>query len=101
MRKLYALVAEEHYHGVKDKDKIMKAKAPEKIYLLDYNDAMVTPLEGDTIYVREDAFIEKACEWLRDNYLKYPNEDCSDTKRFVTDFAYYIKKGGKVCQKQQ
>ena len=46
----------------------MKAREmPEKIYLFDYNDAMVTPLEGDTIYVREDAFIEKACEWLYDN----------------------------------
>ena len=43
----------------------MKAREmPEKIYLFDYNDAMVTPLEGDTIYVREDAFIERACEYL-------------------------------------
>ena len=33
---------------------------PERVYLFDYNDAMVTPLEGDTTYVREDAFMEKA-----------------------------------------
>ena len=39
----------------------MKAnEMPERIYIFDYNDAMVTPLEGDTVYVREDAFIEKA-----------------------------------------
>ena len=44
----------------------MKAnEMPERIYLFDYNDAMVTPLEGDTTYVREDAFIEKACEWFK------------------------------------
>ena len=44
----------------------MKANGmPERIYIFDYNDAMVTPLEGDTMYVREDAFIEKACEFLK------------------------------------
>lgn len=45
----------------------MKAnEMPERIYIFDYNDAMVTPLEGDTVYVREDAFIEKACSILKD-----------------------------------
>lgn len=44
---------------------------PDKIYIFDYNDAMVTPLEGDTVYVREDAFIEKACSWLKENKDKY------------------------------
>ena len=45
----------------------MKAnEMPERIYIFDYNDAMVTPLEGDTTYVREDAFIEKVCDWLSD-----------------------------------
>ena len=45
----------------------MKAnEMPERIYIFDYNDAMVTPLEGDTVYVREDAFIEKVCDWLSD-----------------------------------
>jgi signal peptidase I len=43
----------------------MKAnEMPKKIYLFDYNDAMVTPLDGDTVYVREDAFIEKARKWF-------------------------------------
>ena len=52
----------------------MKAnEMPEKIYIFDYNDAMVTPLEGDTVYVREDAFIEKA-ENFFENYLE--EEEC-------------------------
>ena len=52
----------------------MKAnEMPERIYIFDYNDAMVTPLEGDTMYVREDAFIEKVESFLnrkddRDSY---------------------------------
>lgn len=41
---------------------------PKKIYLFDYNDAMVTPLDGDTVYVREDAFIEKALAYLHDKF---------------------------------
>ena len=27
---------------------------PERIYLFDYNDALTTPLEGDTEYIRKD-----------------------------------------------
>lgn len=53
---------------------------PEKVYILDYNDAMVTPLEGDTIYVREDAFIEKALKWYCLDCEC--NDNCKDTKCF-------------------
>ena len=45
----------------------------------------------DVEYVRTDAFIEKACEWIRDNYLKYPSEDCADTTKFVVDFKKYME----------
>jgi len=46
----------------------MKAnEMPEKIYIFDYNDAMVTPMEGDTVYVREDAFIDKATKWINEH----------------------------------
>lgn len=52
----------------------MKAnEMPKKIYLFDYNDAMVTPIEGDTVYVREDAFIEKASEFFEDHFTE---ENC-------------------------
>lgn len=70
-------------------------KMPEKIYLFDYNDAMVTPLEGDTIYVREDAFIEKAAEWIKNKAENYIVDTplCSyfDYKRAVEDFKDYTK----------
>ena len=46
----------------------MKAnEMPKKVYLFDYNDAMVTPMEGDTVYVREDAFIDKATKWINEH----------------------------------
>ena len=68
----------------------MKAnEMPKRIYLFDYNDAMVTPLEGDTIYVREDAFIEKAAEWLMENVEKHISADGEYTvyyNEMVEDF---------------
>lgn len=68
-------------------------RMPEKIYLLDYNDTMVTPLEGDTIYVREDAFIEKAQLFLIDKLKEIPmgngkmkiKADCS-LEDFIEEF---------------
>ncbi len=77
----------------------MKAKEmPEKIYLLDYNDAMVTPLEGDTTYVREDAFIEKAQLFLIDKLKEIPmgngkmkiKADCS-LEDFIEEFKEAMK----------
>jgi len=41
-------------------------------------------------YIRKDTLIEKACEWIMDNYLLYPNEDCADTKKFIEDFKKYM-----------
>lgn len=68
----------------------MKANAPEKIYLLDYNDAMVTPLEGDTIYVREDAFIKKAAEWL-DKTLRNTDFYENEIELMVKEFKKAMK----------
>ena len=52
----------------------MKAnEMPERIYIFDYNNAMVTPMEGDTVYVREDAFIKKAYDFFEENIEE---EDC-------------------------
>ena len=75
----------------------MKAREmPEKIYLFDYNDAMVTPLEGDTIYVREDAFIEKACFYIKNMVLDitYSDVDGKDNYKideFIEDFKKAMK----------
>ena len=72
----------------------MKAnEMPEKIYLFDYNDAMVTPIEGDTVYVREDAFIEKAKKWFEiqnegvdsDGNYKCDMTDFEDFKNYMKE----------------
>ena len=68
----------------------MKAnEMPEKIYIFDYNDAMVTPLEGDTTYVRKDAFIEKAIKFfaphIQDNSGGY------DRANVIEDFRKYME----------
>lgn len=70
----------------------MKAnEMPERIYLFDYNDAMVTPLEGDTVYVREDTFIEKALRWM----ISQGGVNDALSKEMIDDFRKYIK-GEKV-----
>ena len=77
----------------------MKAnEMPERVYLFDYNDAMVTPLEGDTVYVREDAFIEKACGWIKENITNNPNANsvlvrngCVTLGMLIDDFINYMK----------
>jgi hypothetical protein len=57
---------------------------PERIYLFDYNEAMVTPLEGDTVYVREDAFIKKAAKWI--------NAHTSLSEKLVIEnFVHYME----------
>ena len=74
---------------------VKEEEMPDKVYLLDYNDAMVTPLEGDTVYVREDAFIEKAC----DAYCKVcghyphtvPTHICRNNCDYFSDFKKYMK----------
>ena len=29
--------------------------------------------------------LNKICEWVKEHYLEYPNEDLSDTKKFISD----------------
>lgn len=52
----------------------MKTNAPEKIYV--HSEAIFKALhkrrkESDIEYTRTDAFIEKTCEWLKENKDKY------------------------------
>ena len=75
----------------------MKGKMPKKIYLFDYNEAMLTPLKGDTVYVREDAFIKSATEWLQgfmecSNLFEYQVPE-SEQKRVIEDFKNHM-----LCQ---
>ena len=77
----------------------MKAnEMPKRIYIFDYNDAMVTPLEGDTVYVREDAFIKKAIKYLYDynqNMVKKYGAKavlgCSEFTINVDEFRKYME----------
>lgn len=72
----------------------MKAnEMPKRIYLFDYNDTMVTPLEGDTVYVREDAFIENALKWYCLDCIC--NDTCSNTCYFKSTFKKYLKGNDK------
>lgn len=76
----------------------MKAnEAPEKIYLYpsdrageEYEDEWGTfPWgEGYVEYTRTDAFIDKACEWLKEMFSEYENlTDYNPTE----DFKNYMK----------
>ena len=70
----------------------MDGNMPKKIYLLDYNDAMVTPIEGDTVYVREDAFIEKAKKWFeKRNEWFDPNGNRHCDMESFESFKNYMK----------
>jgi len=73
----------------------MKAnEAPEKIWMTDewfwqFDDKDF--MDEDSVeYTRTDAFIEKACEWLRNNYHNYADNALG--KEYLTnDFKNYIK----------
>jgi len=87
----------------------MKAnEAPEKIILsadretgILYNEWVVKDLTDNIKieYIRKDAFIKKACDWIDDmiwDYLelKHPNADTYfgvDMERFKEDFKNYMK----------
>ena len=58
---------------VYNKEKIMKAnEAPEKLYLIPNGTiSYCRNTDEDVEYTRTDAFIEKATEWLCNNYDKY------------------------------
>ena len=56
----------------------MKAnEAPEKIYINDFGSELSYDwhtehcCESDIEYTRTDAFIDKACEWLKENLLNH------------------------------
>lgn len=70
----------------------MKANAPEKIYIfenpiLDFTKLSVRQSDTDIEYTRTDAFIEKACEFLFENY-----HGKKLSLRMIEDFKEYLKK---------
>lgn len=81
----------------------MKAKVPEKIYLYPYStdgiyEVETKPLEGTIEYVRKDAFVEKACEFISLNAADYIDvahkggiEHLALQERFIDAFKKYIE----------
>lgn len=74
----------------------MKANAPEKIYAHVKNGKAFNTWNSEWIgvndieYVRKDAFIEKACEWLRNNSHNYANNTLGK-EYLVSDFKNYME----------
>jgi hypothetical protein len=59
----------------------MKAnEAPENLYYAPYGDIRENhPIsDNDIEYTRTDAFIDKACEWLNENWTSFVNYDDED-----------------------
>jgi hypothetical protein len=80
----------------------MKANAPEKIYMPTILAANTVKYkeEGSIEYTLTDAFIEKACEWLRthseaDYFELIPCNYCGagnlNKKRMIEDFKKYME----------
>jgi hypothetical protein len=74
---------------------VMKANVPEKIYIhksqywgLMANDENIT--KNGIEYIRTDAFIEKACEFLAEN-MKCDGYTLQTKAKFISDFREYIK----------
>ena len=75
----------------------MKANAPEKIYLspsgvLYKGDKQQN---NDIEYIRTDAFIEKACEWLKNfndfhNIMRYSDAYEVPLDQLICDFENYM-----------
>ena len=68
----------------------MKAnEAPEKIWIdlewIPHFDCKDCITEDSIEYIRKDAFIEKACQWL------YDNLHWADPSDFLEDFENYMK----------
>ena len=78
------------------KNKVMKAnEAPEKIYINDFGSELSYDwhtehcCESDIEYVREDAFIEKACEVFC-KVCKIPNCRSNECK-WISDFKGHLE----------
>jgi hypothetical protein len=72
-------------------------KAPEKIYLTsdEKKSYVFTQKRSDGMgveYTRTDAFIEKACEWLKKNGCGYWLDDSAlSNKDLIEEFKKYMK----------
>ena len=83
-------------------DESMKAmEAPKKIYLTQlmlFATPTISSSDNDVEYIRTDAFIEKACEWIKENITNSPNANsvlvrngCVTLGMLVEDFKKYME----------
>lgn len=78
-------------------------EAPKKIYIcpselagIDYEEEWLDRPFGDSIeYIRTDAFIDKACEWLKFNYVEF-----TDNSRLGLNINELIKDFKKAMEEQ-
>jgi len=88
--------------GTETKNGGTTMKAPEKIYIdvsLDSAWGMSKrSYDNEVEYTRTDAFIEKACEWLKENFLfdeaGYCKTNIYSTKNMIYNFKNTL--GGKL-----
>ena len=75
----------------------MKANAPERLYLSKtiystYLYQVPDPDDETAVeYIRTDAFIKKACEWLADNARAFDEGDIYNAEDLVEHFRNYMK----------
>ena len=74
-------------------------EAPEKIYFSanengTYYYTEGIPFEREYIaYTRTDAFIDKACEWLKSQEIRLPNGSITFDEEFIDEFKNYMNDG--------
>jgi len=78
-------------------------EAPEKLYFGEADksvlDIYATQEHDDEVeYIRKDAFIEKACQWIKNNITNNPNANsvlvrngCVTLEMLIEDFKKYIE----------
>jgi hypothetical protein len=77
---------------------VMKANAPEKIYLQEPTKVRTEKkYDNDVEYIRTDAFVEKACSWLKNHYRDYMHNPTGNRLEaffggdMCNDFKNYMK----------
>ena len=74
-------------------------EAPENIYLFenpidktpDYRWLSKRSCDDDVEYIRKDAFIEKACTYLKKHLIDYWSQSVTDESHFIEFFKNYME----------
>jgi len=69
-------------------------KIPEKIYINGFSTFATVPVKECVEYTRTDAFIKKACDFIKDNgshYIDIVNGQLVLKKGIIKDFKKYME----------